>query len=132
MTRNKAVVTAGLLKAMGYKLYGKRIAVLRDAAEEYTGAIIIPDDAKESTKRRRISGTVVMMGQGVLTEQREKGDDSQYAGLELGDWVTFSKYDGTVHKVKLPDGTEIEVEVMAAFDIYIGFAATERDTEVRA
>jgi hypothetical protein len=44
--------------------------------------------------------------------------------MAVGDLLTFSKYDGVLLAIPLPDGT-IDVEVMHGFDVYVGFGREE-------
>lgn len=116
MTRAEALGIAAEMEAMGYALYGDKVAVIRDEAPSQIGSIIIPDDAI----RAPLSGTLVLMGRGIQADQRTKGLDSKYYGLELADWLTFSKYDGTIHTLGLAGGRSVTIEVMHGYDVYVG------------
>jgi co-chaperonin GroES (HSP10) len=111
MTREEAVKIAQEIEDCGYTIADKKIAVIRDEADDTTaGGLIVPDEAK----RVPLSGTIVMMGETLRAFRAEFG----LAPLKIGTWCTFSKYHGALHKLKLPSG-DVEVEVMYAADIYV-------------
>ena len=120
MTRERTLAIAAQLEALGYILRENRVAVIRDEGDAQIGSIIIP----EASKEKPLSGTLIAIGTGIKQDMREKGADSRYAGLELGDWLTFSKYDGTRFRIPLMDGDTIDVEVLHGFDIY--FSASRK------
>lgn len=124
VTRQEALKIAADIQARGFVLSGRRLAVLRDPGEEKTkGGIYIPDTAVG----KPLSGTLVMIGTGFdVTEDNTIGDwvpnkdkPEELAGMRLGDWITFSKYDGVHHILRTGDGWDVQVEVMHANDIYI-------------
>ena len=117
MTRTEALLITAKIMAAGGKLYGEKVAVVRDDPEEVSdGGIIIPDSAQ----RKPLRGRCILIGNGITADQEEKGNKSAWAGLALGDFLTFSKYDGTQIAIPLP-GETIEIEVMHGFDVYVGF-----------
>ena len=117
MTRTEALLLAAKLAAAGGKLYGEKVAIIKDEAETMSaGGIHIPD----ASQRKPLRGRLVMIGLGIKESQMKDGSKSQWAGLAVGDLLTFSKYDGTLIAVPLPEET-IDVEVMHGFDVYIGF-----------
>ena len=114
------LITAKIVAAGG-KLYGEKVAVVRDEPEVLSpGGIIIPDQAQ----RKPLRGRCVLIGEGIIADQKEKGNKSAWAGLTLGDFLTFSKYDGTLIEIPLPEES-FEIEVMHGFDVYVGFGREE-------
>lgn len=113
--------TAAKILAAGTWLAGDRVGVVRDdAAGVSPGGIIIPEQAQD----RPLRGRCVMLGKGLITDDKQLPKaaskwDRAYIGLNLGDYMTFTKYGGQVHEVPLGDGSRIKVEVMQAFDIFI-------------
>ena len=118
MTREAILKVAAQIEAMGYVLRENRVAVIRDEGAAQVGHIIIP----EASKDKPLSGFLVAIGAGIREDQRVNGDKSRYAGLEIGDWLTFSKYDGTLFQIPLLDDTVVKVEVLHGFDIYFSCA----------
>lgn len=105
------------IQAAGGKLYGEKVAIMRDdAAGVSEGGIIIP----EQSQRAPLRGRLILIGQGIVEDQKKEGDKSAWAGLAVGDFLTFSKYDGTLISIPIMD-ENIDVEVMHGFDVYIGF-----------
>lgn len=103
-------------RAMGYKTYGTKIALVRDEAKTITdGGIIIPDTATD----KPLVGTIIDIGNAVV----EEGLDY---GFKIGDRVLFSKYGGTMFMVRMPDGSDMKVELIHAKDVYVGW---EEDIE---
>ena len=101
-------------RAMGYKTYGTKVAIVRDEAEEVTkGGIIIPDTAKN----KPLVGTIIDIGNAVV----EEGLDY---GFTIGDRVMFSKYGGTLFEVSMPNGSTMAVELIHAKDVYVGWEGT--------
>ena len=119
MTRNETLLLSAKITASGGKLYGEKVAVIRDASEEVSkGGIIIPDQSQ----RKPLRGRCVMIGCGIQEDQAAKQAKSAWAGLAIGDLLTFSKYDGTLIEFTLPgDEGPTNVEVMHGFDVYVGF-----------
>jgi chaperonin GroES len=118
MTRAKAKAIAAEIEAYGGVLYGEKVAIMRDEALEKTeGGIIIPDTAK----RKPLRGRCIMVGLGIRADQAAEGDKSKWAGLEVGQYLTFTKYESTHISVPLPGDKEYGLEIMHGFDVYIGF-----------
>jgi co-chaperonin GroES (HSP10) len=114
MTREEALKKAAEIEACGYHIADKKIGIIRDTGDEVSkGGIIIPDDAKNVP----LSGTIVMIGETIMRDQAEE-NKLGLGQLRLGQWVTFSKYHGALHRLALPSG-DLEIEVMHAADIYI-------------
>lgn len=110
--KDLALRTIAGIEALGFSFLGPRAAILRDPAEDVTrGGIIIPDEAK----RKLPKGTVVALGSGA------DFDDEQLRHFvcEKGDRVLFSKYGGNTFAVTLPDGREVELELISVMDVYI-------------
>lgn len=106
-------VIAGL-DAMEIVIYGPRIAVVRDPEEEQTkGGIYLP----EQSRRKEPRGTVVSIGLGV----DDYADEGVLYGFELGDRVLYTKYNPILFTVTLPDGTDVDLELMHVSDLYIGW-----------
>ena len=106
-------------RAMGYKTYGTKVAIVRDEAEEVSkGGIIIPD----TSKHKPLVGTIIDIGNAVV----EEGLDY---GFTIGDRVLFSKYGGTLFEVKMPDGSELSVELIHAKDCYVGWEGTIEEAD---
>lgn len=125
MTRTEALLLSAKLAAAGGKLYGEKVAIIKDDAETMSaGGIHIPD----VSQRKPLRGRLVMIGLGIRESQEKDGSKSQWAGMAVGDLLTFSKYDGTLIAIPLPEET-IDVEVMHGFDVYIGFGR-ERNENV--
>lgn len=120
LTRERTLAIAAQMEALGYILRENRVAVIRDEGDTQIGRIIIPDASTE----KPLSGVLVAIGTGIQQDMIEKGTASRYAGLALGDWLTFSKYDGTKFRIPLMDGETIDVEVLHGFDIY--FSASRK------
>lgn len=114
MDRTRILAIAAQMEAMGYILRENRVAVVRDLGDQMVGSIIVPDQAKE----KPLSGIVVSIGAGIRQDQAQNGEVSRYHGLEIGDWLTFSKYDGIRFRIPLMDGDSVDVEVLHGFDIY--------------
>lgn len=124
LTKERALMIAAQIEALGYVLRENRVAVIRDEGDQQIGRIIVPDSSKE----KPLSGTLVAIGAGIRQDQEDNGARSRYAGLALGDWLTFSKYDGTLFRIPLMDGESVDVEVLHGFDIY--FSASRKGTMV--
>jgi chaperonin GroES len=121
MNRTQAMLISAKITAAGGALYGDKVAVIRDDPTEISeGGIIIPDQAQ----RKPLRGRCVLIGLGVVADQLEKGNASPWTGLAIGDFLSFSKYDGTIIEIPLPDET-ITIEVLHAFDVYVGFGREE-------
>lgn len=100
------------IKAANIVVFNARIAVIREPEEEVTkGGIIIPEEGKRKLPR----GTVVAVGLGV--EQ----DGSDVAGYRVGDQVMFTKYNPILFGINLPDGREVNLELMHVSDLYLGW-----------
>jgi co-chaperonin GroES (HSP10) len=99
-----------------YTLIGPRIAIVREGAVEKIGKLFVPEEAKE----KKLAGTIVMLGNGI-----NSGPEAhQFEGLRAGQWVTFNKYNGVEHKIRLSD-REVIIEVLHARDIYIVWEGTD-------
>jgi len=105
MNRNEAKALAQELTDMGYMLINdENIGIHRPDPESKTkGGLIIPDTAKVKS----LVGRVIMRG------------DAVPGTLELGDAVTFVRYNTAEIKVRRKDGTDIVVHVMHYKDVYI-------------
>ncbi|KPJ97119.1 MAG: hypothetical protein AMJ55_00320 [Gammaproteobacteria bacterium SG8_15] len=101
---------------MGYKVYGSKVAIVRDEAEETTaGGIVIPETARAKLP----VGTVIAIGE--MFEE-----DGWDYGIVEGERVLFSKYGGTSFDVKMPDGSKLLVELVHAKDVYVGWKGEEQ------
>jgi chaperonin GroES len=101
--------------AMEYKVYGAKVAIIRDEAPDTTeGGSIIPDTAKAKMP----VGTIIAIG----TIMEDEGLDY---GFKPGDRVMFSKYGGTSFEVKVP-GDTLLVELVHIKDIYVGWEGEEQ------
>lgn len=122
MNRTEAMLMHAKIVAAGGALYGEKVAVFRDDAEKMSdsGLLHIPDQSQ----RKPLRGRCIMVGLGIQAEQDKMGDKSEWAGLRVGDFLTFSKYDGTVIEVPLMDES-LELEVMHGYDVYLGFGREE-------
>jgi len=114
-----AIELAAELQAMTYEIIGERVGVLADEAEEKIGSIIIP----ETSKIRPIRGTIVVLGQALVNPDAET--KRKYAGVDIGKRVTFNKYLNIVQKVKRMDGSDLEIIVLHASDIYFCWRSAE-------
>jgi len=111
LTREERAALVAGWRTMGYKLYGPRVAVVRDKAEERTdGGIYIPETHQTKTP----VGTIIAVGPGVDLEEFNYG-------FVPGDRVMFSKYGGTTFRVLLADGSKVDVEYLNAKDIFVGW-----------
>lgn len=121
MTRDDILAYAAWLKHCGVVLYGERIGVVRDDADEFAGEkklIAVPD----THKRRPKTGTVVLVGLGIRNEPGDSTDpDPTQIGLHIGDKVLFNVYNTL--EVSIPDasGKPQEIAVFHGADIYFGF-----------
>lgn len=104
-------VIAGL-KALGIIAYGTRVAVVRDPERDKIGSIFVPDTAKRKEPR----GHVVLRGMGL-----DLLENSQIAGLKVGDHVMYTKYNPIDFFVTLPNGEEVRLELMDVSDLYLGW-----------
>jgi chaperonin GroES len=102
-----------------------RILVRRlEEGEQHSGAIIIPDSAKEKPQR----ATVIAAGHGRLN------DDGNRVELDVkaGDTILFGKYSG--HEIKL-DGVDYlimkEDDVLAVIESPVAVAATPAKAATR-
>jgi co-chaperonin GroES (HSP10) len=126
MTREEIMQLAAYLKTVGVVLYGQRVGVIRDDPGEYVeGSKLIV--AADTHKTRPKTGTVVMIGLGLLPEEPTSeeetlviGEDADLAGLALGDHVITNVYNTLQVKLPGPDGESRVVDVFHAADIYIG------------
>ena len=109
LTRKECMDVAAQIEAQQFTLYGPRIAVIRDPADEMIGSIIVPDEAKI----KPIRGTIVMVGSST--------EDFELGWFQIGDRVTFTKYRNTLFDLPLINGDRVYVEVIHANDIYIGW-----------
>lgn len=118
LNRKDVLEIAAEIQALGeqgkkYTLIGPRVAIMRDDAPDQIGKIFVPETAKE----RMLSGTIVMLGNGLDVDEKSR---QQYAGLSIGQWATFNKYNGVLHSIYLPaSGRKIAVEILHALDLYI-------------
>lgn len=99
------------IKHKGWVVYGEKVAVVRDPAEEKFSEHIIAPDTHKAIK---LTGTVVAVGLGIDKEHRN------LAGLCEGDKVTFSKYHTLQTSWPDRDGEDVEVDLFHAADIYVG------------
>ena len=111
MTRDELRKFVALINLRGDVLYGERVAVLRDTVDERITEHIIDPNA---STRKKLSGTVVMVGLGIAE------DDRNLAGLQVGDRVTFNKYNTLELGFPTPDGNDVMVDIFHASDIYVG------------
>jgi len=114
-SRDQALIIAAEIAELAklgkpYRLIGSRIAIVREAAREQIGRIIVPDSAKE----RLLAGTIVLLGNGIGIGE----EAPMYEHVKVGQWCTFNKYNGVEHKIHLP-GRDVIVEVIHARDLYI-------------
>lgn len=109
---NLVLRTIAGIEALGVQFLGPRVAILRDPAQDITrGGIIIPDEAKRALPM----GTVVGLGSGADFAD----EDLKQFVSNVGDRVLFTKYGGNTFIVELPDGTEVELELISVRDVYI-------------
>ena len=109
MNRLESIEFATKLLDHDVVIYGQKVGVMRDDDEE--GSLHIPDTAK----RKPIRGRVVGIGRGVDTADKE----DQLAGMMIGDWVFFTKYNPVLFDIPFDDGI-VELEVMSSADIHMG------------
>ena len=110
MNRKEALTVAAEQEAMGRVLYGDRIAFIRDEAPDKVGLIHLPQDAAA----KPIKGTVIMVGKGVYM-------DSEAFGVQIGDRISFQKYEPTQLEVERLDGEVVRIDVIHASSLYFGF-----------
>ena len=126
-SRKESLEIAAELEALAsigkkYTLIGPRVALLRDETPDKVGKIFIPDAHKE----KLLSGTIVMLGNGLTATEQNR---EQFAGLKVGQWATFNKYNGVVHSIYLP-GTDrkVAIEVLHALDVYIVWEGEDEES----
>ena len=93
-----------------YVLIGPRVAILREDSVKKIGLLHVPEEAQE----RKLAGTIVLLGNGLHIG----ADSIMYAGVKIGQWCTFNKYNGVEHLIHLP-GRDVMIEVIHARDLYI-------------
>lgn len=120
MTREETLDFAAWLEAAGVVLYGERIGIVRDEADDFVGAkklIVMPDSHKRDAKR----GTVVIVGKGIQTEAKGEALDPGLIGMHKGDKVLFNVYRTLEVSIPSEGGNMVKVSVFHAADIYFGF-----------
>lgn len=80
------------------------------------GGIIVPDSSRE-LKERRLRGTVIAVGDGVLTKGPQGQDILRPFRVKVGQDVLYTQYAGSLHEV---DGRklcfQLESEIVAVFE----------------
>lgn len=112
MTRKEMMEFAAFTQASGRLLYGERVAVIRDEKDEMLGEFVIGADEATSQK---YTGTVVCTGLGIDDKHEE------LAGLKILDCVAFNVYEPMRMNWPNHDGTDVEVLIFHAADIYVGW-----------
>lgn len=110
---------AAEIEAMGYRVVGDRILVVRDEAIDKTeGGIILPD----SSKRKPLRATVVALGSGFSLPDERQSDyalELTLQGIERLDRVLHTKYNPVLLEMAGTDGKTFEVEIMTPRDIFV-------------
>jgi chaperonin GroES len=83
------------------EMVGDRVAIIRDAANEKMGSIILPDDAREKLRPR--TGIIVALGPGRRSPEGQLVPLSPK--LVEGKRIVYSPYGGGIFT--MPDKTEI-------------------------
>uniref|UniRef100_A0A6M3ILI4 Putative chaperonin n=1 Tax=viral metagenome TaxID=1070528 RepID=A0A6M3ILI4_9ZZZZ len=85
--------------------FADRVVIRKSKPDDtYNGIIIIPPSIVDDQRRLVTNGHVVAIGPEVLQ-------------VSVGDWVTFGQYVGKNVKMKLDDGSVVDLDVMREGDI---------------
>jgi len=107
MTPHEAVQIAAEFTHQNRKLFGERIAFIRDEAQIMsTGGLHIPGGIVKQ------SGTIVMVGVDVDTAKHD---------VKIGDRILFTRYEPAAVGLSRKDGSEAVIYIVHVADLYVGW-----------